>query len=76
MASTIGFPPANAPDTATAMSPAFGDAPPAVGAAPLLGQHSGNILADWLKMDDAEIGQLRESKVIAGDVAAAAIVAE
>jgi formyl-CoA transferase len=54
----------------------FGDAPPAVGPAPLLGQHSGNVLADWLNMDDAEIGRLRESKVIAGDVAAAAIAAE
>jgi crotonobetainyl-CoA:carnitine CoA-transferase CaiB-like acyl-CoA transferase len=54
----------------------FGDAPPAVGPAPLLGQHSGNVLADWLKMDDAEIGPLRDSKVIAGDVAAAAIAAE
>jgi hypothetical protein len=43
---------------------------------PLLGQHSGNVLADWLKMDDAEIGQLRDGKVIAGDVAAAAIAAE
>jgi crotonobetainyl-CoA:carnitine CoA-transferase CaiB-like acyl-CoA transferase len=27
----------------------FGDAPPAVGPAPLLGQHSGDVLADWLK---------------------------
>jgi crotonobetainyl-CoA:carnitine CoA-transferase CaiB-like acyl-CoA transferase len=54
----------------------FGDAPPAVGPAPLLGQHSGNILADWLKMDDAEIDQLRDSKVIAGDAAVAAIAAE
>jgi crotonobetainyl-CoA:carnitine CoA-transferase CaiB-like acyl-CoA transferase len=54
----------------------FGDAPPAVGPAPLLGQHSGGVLADWLKMDDNEIGELRDSKVIAGDEAAAAIAAE
>ena len=54
----------------------FGDAPPAVGPAPLLGQHSGNVLADWLKMDDVAIGTLRDAKVIAGDVADAAIAAE
>ena len=54
----------------------FGDAPPAVAPAPLLGQHSGNVLADWLKMDDIAIGTLREAKVIAGDVPATAIAAE
>jgi len=54
----------------------FGDAPPAVGPAPLLGQHSGNVLADWLKMDDGAIGTLRDAKVIAGDVAATPIAAE
>ena len=27
----------------------FGDEPPAVGPAPLLGQHSGDVLADWLE---------------------------
>jgi hypothetical protein len=41
------------------------DAPPAVGPAPLLGQHSGNVRTDWLKMDDVEIGQLRDANVIA-----------
>jgi hypothetical protein len=35
-----------------------------------------NVLADWFKMDDAEIDQLRDGKVIAGDVAAASIAAE
>ena len=54
----------------------FGDAPQAVGPAPLLGQHSGDVLADWLKMDDVAIGTLREAKVIVGDVAATAIAAE
>jgi formyl-CoA transferase len=43
----------------------FGDAPPAVGPAPLLGQHSGDVLADWLGMDDNAIGELRAGKVIA-----------
>jgi hypothetical protein len=41
-----------------------------------LGQHSGNVLADWLKMDDVAIGTLHDAKVIAGDVAATAIAAE
>jgi crotonobetainyl-CoA:carnitine CoA-transferase CaiB-like acyl-CoA transferase len=54
----------------------FGDAPPAVDPAPLLGQHSGNVLADWLKMDDVAIGTLRDAKVIAGDVAATPIAAK
>ena len=43
----------------------FGGTPPAVGPAPLLGQHSGNILADWLKMDKDAIGALKSEKVIA-----------
>jgi crotonobetainyl-CoA:carnitine CoA-transferase CaiB-like acyl-CoA transferase len=54
----------------------FGDAPPAVGPAPLLGQHSGNVLADWLKMDDVAIGTLRDAKVIAGDMAPRPMAAE
>src|SRR5215475_500389 len=54
----------------------FGDAPPAVGPAPLWGQHSGNVLADWLKMDDVVIDTLRDARVIAGDIAATAIAAE
>ena len=43
----------------------FGGTPPAVGPAPLLGEHSGNILADWLKMDKDAIGALKSEKVIA-----------
>lgn len=44
----------------------FGGEPPAVGPAPLLGQHSANVLADWLKMDKDTIGTLANDKVIAG----------
>ena len=43
----------------------FGGEPPALGPAPLLGQHSGNVLADWLKMDKDSIGALKNDKVIA-----------
>jgi crotonobetainyl-CoA:carnitine CoA-transferase CaiB-like acyl-CoA transferase len=42
----------------------FGGEPPAVGPAPLLGQHSGAVLADWLKMDNDSIGSLKTGKVI------------
>ena len=42
----------------------FGGTPPAVGPAPLLGQHSGDVLADWLKMDGAAISTLKSDKVI------------
>jgi crotonobetainyl-CoA:carnitine CoA-transferase CaiB-like acyl-CoA transferase len=44
----------------------FGGEPPAVGPAPLLGQHSRNVLADWLKMDADAIGALANDKVISG----------
>jgi crotonobetainyl-CoA:carnitine CoA-transferase CaiB-like acyl-CoA transferase len=54
----------------------FGDAPPPVAPVPLLGQQSGNVLADWLKMDDIAIGTLRDAKVIAGELAATAVAAE
>ena len=33
--------------------------------APLLGQHGGDVLADWLKMDGDAIGKLKAGKVIA-----------
>jgi crotonobetainyl-CoA:carnitine CoA-transferase CaiB-like acyl-CoA transferase len=36
-----------------------------VGPAPLLGQHSGEVLADWLKLDNDTIGTLKSAKVIA-----------
>jgi formyl-CoA transferase len=42
----------------------FGGEPPKVGPAPLLGQHSGEVLADWLKMDNDSIGTLKSAKVI------------
>ncbi len=44
----------------------FGGEPPAVGPAPLLGEHSANVLGDWLKMDKDTIGTLANDKVIAG----------
>ncbi len=44
----------------------FGGEPPAVGPAPLLGEHSSTVLADWLKMDADTIGSLKAAKVIAG----------
>jgi crotonobetainyl-CoA:carnitine CoA-transferase CaiB-like acyl-CoA transferase len=44
----------------------FGGTPPTVGPAPVLGQHSGDVLADWLKMDSDAIGTLKAEKVIAG----------
>ena len=43
----------------------FGNAPPAIGPAPLLGQHSSDVLADWLEMDADAIGKLKTGKVIA-----------
>ena len=43
----------------------FGGEPPKVGPAPTLGQHSGNVLGDWLKMDQAAIAALKTAKVIA-----------
>ena len=43
----------------------FGGSTPAVPPAPLLGQHSGNVLGDWLKMDRDAIGALKAAKVIA-----------
>jgi crotonobetainyl-CoA:carnitine CoA-transferase CaiB-like acyl-CoA transferase len=46
----------------------FGDAPPRVGPAPLLGEHSGEALADWLGLDTAAIAELKAGKVIAEPV--------
>ncbi len=43
----------------------FSGEPPAVKAAPLLGEHSGEVLAEWLRMDKAAIGALKSAKVIA-----------
>jgi crotonobetainyl-CoA:carnitine CoA-transferase CaiB-like acyl-CoA transferase len=47
----------------------FGGEPPTVGPAPLLGQHSGHVLADWLKMDQSAIGTLKGEKVITDSAA-------
>lgn len=43
----------------------FSGETPAVTAAPLLGQHSGNVLGEWLNMDRDQIGALKTAKVIA-----------
>ncbi len=42
----------------------FGGEPPAVKPAPLLGEHSGEVLADWLAMDKSAIVALKAAKVI------------
>ena len=42
----------------------FGGETPAVGPAPLLGQHSGAVLTDWLGMERDAIGALKSAKVI------------
>lgn len=44
----------------------FGGETPAVKPAPLLGQHSADVLADWLHMDQNAIGALKSAKVISG----------
>jgi crotonobetainyl-CoA:carnitine CoA-transferase CaiB-like acyl-CoA transferase len=42
----------------------FNGIPPAVKPAPLLGQHSGEALKDWLGMTDAQVTALRDDKII------------
>ncbi|MFM9940827.1 MAG: CaiB/BaiF CoA transferase family protein [Hyphomicrobiaceae bacterium] len=44
----------------------FGGEPPKVAPAPLLGEHTTAVLADWLKLDTEAIGDLKSAKVIAG----------
>ncbi len=44
----------------------FGGETPAITPAPLLGQHSSAVLADWLQLDTDAIGALHTAKVIAG----------
>jgi len=42
----------------------FSGQPPAVGPAPMLGQHNADVLADWLKLDKDKIGALKADAVI------------
>ncbi len=42
----------------------FGNAPPAVGPAPLLGQHADDVLREWLGMPMQDIEKLKAGKVI------------
>jgi crotonobetainyl-CoA:carnitine CoA-transferase CaiB-like acyl-CoA transferase len=42
----------------------FNGKPPAVKPAPLLGEHSGEALKDWLGMTDAQVTALRNDKII------------
>jgi len=44
----------------------FSGKTPPVKAAPLLGQHNAEVLADWLDMDEGKIGGLRNDAVIGG----------
>jgi formyl-CoA transferase len=44
----------------------FGGATPPVTAAPLLGQHSGDVLAEWLQMDEATISALKSDRIVTG----------
>ena len=44
----------------------FSGKTPPIKAAPLLGQHNEEVLADWLGMDDDKIGALRNDSVIGG----------
>lgn len=43
----------------------FGGTPPALGSAPLLGQHGAEVLAEWLQYDSGRIAALRDAKVLA-----------
>jgi crotonobetainyl-CoA:carnitine CoA-transferase CaiB-like acyl-CoA transferase len=44
----------------------FAGRTPSISAAPLLGQHSEEALADWLGLDREELGKLRQDAVIGG----------
>jgi crotonobetainyl-CoA:carnitine CoA-transferase CaiB-like acyl-CoA transferase len=38
--------------------------PPPVGSAPLLGEHTGDVLQEWLGMDAAQVARLKEEKTV------------
>lgn len=43
----------------------FGEAPPPIGPAPLLGEHSGEVLQDWLGLSPEAVAELAKARVIA-----------
>jgi formyl-CoA transferase len=44
----------------------FSGTTPPIKAAPLLGQHNAEVLADWLGLDNDKVGELRNEAVIGG----------
>jgi crotonobetainyl-CoA:carnitine CoA-transferase CaiB-like acyl-CoA transferase len=42
----------------------FNGATPKVEASPLLGQHTNEVLADWLGLDDKQIAELGKDNII------------
>ena len=42
----------------------FSGRPPTVKPAPLLGQHTDDVLAHWLELDNDHIGSLRQQRIV------------
>lgn len=58
--------PTNGPFTMPGWPVYFNGKPPVVKPAPLLGQHSAEVLKDWLGMNEEQVAALRTDKVIRG----------
>ena len=56
--------PTNGAFKMTAWPVRFSGNPPPVKPAPLLGEHTGDVLNHWLNLDDAAVGNLRGSGVV------------
>jgi formyl-CoA transferase len=56
--------PANGAFKMAAWPVRFSGNPPPVKPAPLLGEHTGDVLNHWLNLDDAAVGNLRNSGVV------------
>jgi crotonobetainyl-CoA:carnitine CoA-transferase CaiB-like acyl-CoA transferase len=56
--------PVNGAFKMTAWPVRFSGSPPPVKPAPLLGEHTGDVLNHWLNLDDAAVGNLRNSGVV------------